>query len=756
MNRSPRKTRSGCLAAASLLVAGFAAQPGSGAQATAEAVAPRAASRPIATPSLEARVKPILDIDGVRFRDLNANGALDRYEDWRLPVEQRVDDLARRMTLAEKAGLMLIDTLNAGCEGAVTPKAFDYVTVQRMHRFILRNVVGPTPTCGPDGGFRAGSVVTPVQAAEFANAMQALGEGTRLGIPVMFKSNGRNHLEPDARAGISEASGAFTAFPKEAGLAAAALGAGYAKTGRVRAADMEPIRQFARTMGAEWRAIGLRGMYGYGADLATEPRWYRVPETFSENADLVADISRTLVETLQGGALSPASDVALTMKHFPGGGPQDGGLDPHYSFGREQVYPAGRFADHLKPFQAAIDAGVAAIMPYYGVPVGLTHDGVKYDAVGMAFSPTIVDGLLRGKLGFTGYVNSDTGIVTDRAWGLDERSVPERIAATVNAGTDLLSGFHDVATLLSLVDAKLVTEERIDMSARRLLVELFRLGLFENPYVDAKRAASVLGSEAHQALALQLQRSSIVLLQNQPRARGESLVLPLRAGSRLYVLGMPATEATRRGFTTIDGATPPGGTRASAAGADFALIRVTVRNEGAQAYRSNDPATGQNPAHRDPVTDRPWGSRDACVVRNAPPCVDDSLLFGGALPWEVGELSFSAMARSKSWKLSPSLEDIRAVMREAGASRTVIAIDFRQPYVLDDESGVRDAGALIATFGVGDRALLDVLDGTFAPQGRLPYALPGSLEAVRANAPDAPGYAKRDTLFPYGFGLTYR
>src|SRR5690606_28377968 len=134
---------------------------------------------------------------------------------------------------------------------------------------------------------------------------------------------------------------------------------------------------------------------------------------------------------------------ALTVKHFPGGGPQERGLDPHYSFGKTQVYPGGRFADHLEPFRAAIAAGAAAIMPYYGVPMDVTHDGVELDQIGMAFSGQLVTGLLRGELGFTGYVNSDTGIVTDRAWGLEEKTVPERLAAAINSGSDVLSGFSD-------------------------------------------------------------------------------------------------------------------------------------------------------------------------------------------------------------------------------------------------------------------------------------------------------------------------
>lgn len=713
-------------------------------------------SRPtseIAQPPLAARVKPILTEGGMRFKDLNGNVRLDPYEDWRLPTAARVDDLLARMTVTEKAGLMLIDTLNAGCEGAVPAKAFEMVHEQHMRRFILRNVVTAKPACGPDNGFRPGSSVTPSQAAQFTNAMQVLAEGTRLGVPVMFKSNQRNHVESDARQGVSEAAGSFTAFPKEAGLAAAALGQGYRKTGKLMG-DMDVLRDFGRVMGAEWRAIGLRGMYGFTADLGTEPRWYRFHETFSENGDLTADIISTLVATLQGPSLTPTSNVALTIKHFPGGGPQEAGLDPHYSFGKHQIYPADRFAEHLKPFRAAIAAGTSSIMPYYGVPIGLTHDGVRYSRLGMAFSKQIVTDLLRGQYGFKGYVNSDTGIITDRGWGLEDRPVPERVATAVNGGTDILSGFAKVSTITDLVDQKLVSEARVDEAARRLLSELFALGLFENPYVDADKAGDLLGSDAHRAVALDTQRKSIVLLQNKLQGRAGA-TLPLRAGARVYVLGMGGAELAAAGYKVTDGA-GAAGARPTAAGHDYAVVRVTVRNVGTQAYRSDDPATGLNPKHLDPATGKPWGAQDACVTRGQKPCTDDGLIFGGALPWEVEALSFTTMSRTTSWSITPSLAEIQAVMREAGPEHTVISIDFRQPYVLDAESGLRNAGAILATFGVGDRALADVLRGAFKPEGRLPFALPASLEAVRNNAPDAAGYAKRDTLYPFGHGLTYR
>ena len=755
-----------------------AIQPGDGAHAQ-EGLTPQAENlqRSAKRPEIGARVKPVLTVKRLKFKDSNGNGKLDPYEDWRLSVDGRSNDLLSRMTLEEKAGMMLIDTLNAEVGGktgtSATTNAADYINTQLMSRFIFRNPVTATPDGKPGAGF-SGAQISPLEAATWTNTIQEMREATRLGIPAMFKSNARNHIDPDARAGINEAAGAFTAFPKEAGIAAAALGAQSAKTHKPpTVGDMAAVKQFAEVMGAEWKSIGLRGMYGYMADLSTEPRWYRVHETFTQDADLGANILKTLVQTLQGKKIKDGtsvtkdSAVALTVKHFPGGGPQELGLDPHYAHGKEQVYPGGNFAYHLKPFKAAIDAGVSAIMPYYGVPVNVTYEGVTYDPVGFAFSQQIVTGLLRGQLGFRGYVNSDTGIINDRAWGLENKTVPERVATAINGGTEVLSGFHNKQTIVDLVNSGLVSQARLDEAVKRLLKEQFQLGLFENPYVDATKAAGIIGSDAHRAAGLDVQRKSIVLLQNQGTA-ADAKVLPLKAGAKVYIMGdFTKANVEKYGYAVTDGNAAVGGVRPVASGHDYALISVTalVNRTVAGTYKSDDPATGLNSSHLKPIKagqpyNQPYGSEDRCVATAAyadaeKTCLDNGLIFGGVFPWEANNLSFTAMAVSQSWQIKPSLADIRAVMNEVGPQNTILHIYFRHAFVLDDASGLKNAGAIVAGFGVSDTALLDVLSGKFKPQGRMPFALANNLQAVIDNQPDTPGYPEKDTLYPFGFGLTY-
>ncbi len=751
------------------------------------------AAHGVASPRIVAMTKPVLRVDGERFKDLNANGQLDAYEDWRLPVARRIDDLVARMTLAEKAGMLLIATNNPACDGGITPDGRALVEQESMTRFILRSsVVAAAPGCGAKlEGFaaRRGHAQTAMQMARYTNAVQQLREASRLGIPALFKDNARNHVETNPLFGISQGAGSFSEFPKEAGLAAAALGAAAPPDARGTVparlrGDMRVIREFARVMGQEWRAIGLRGMYGYMADLTTEPRWSRAHETFSEDADLVSDIMATLVAGLQGPvqpnglALSPRTAVAMTVKHFPGGGPQQWGWDPHYSFGKAQVYtePSGHygFDYHLRPFQAAIRGGVSSIMPYYGVPIGARHRGASYAEVGMAFSAQIVDHLLRGELGFKGYVNSDSGIIEERGWGLEGNrtnpatgkgyTIGDRTAASIKVGTDVFSEFRRNQAITDLVAAGLLDErQHLDPAVRRLLNEQFLLGLFENPYVDAEAAPRLIGTAAHRQLGFDAQRKSVVLLKNDG-------VLPLAQGARVHVLGFAAADVARLGFRVTAGGS--GATRQPVPpGTDAVLIKVMVDNDGSQRYSSKDPATGGrtvDPAFGlvNAATGSPqatWGEQDPCVYDpdvegRASGCIDDELRFGGAFPWESGSLALSDMTGAGSWRISPSLADIQATMREAGdPARVVISVYFRNPYVLDAASGVLRAGALVATFGVSDAAQLEVLAGRVRPQGRLPFALPRTAAAVREQHPDAPGYGEtRDgALYPFGFGLSW-
>ena len=320
--------------------------------------------------------------------------------------------------------------------------------------------------------------------------------------------------------------------------------------------------------------------------------------------------------------------------------------------------------------------------------------------------------------------------------------------------------------ILSLLQQGLLPEARLDEAVRRLLKEQFQLGLFENPYVDPAAANAAIGNERNQAVALDIQRKSLVLLRNAGESSGGK-PLPMKPGAKLYIAGNLTKDAIGKyGYTVTDGNSAVNGVRPSAAGHDYALISVTALadQKTAGTYRSDDPATGLNPNLLNPLTNKPWGSRDRCVdvagyggaaSESKPACIDAGIRFGGVLPWEAGNLSFTSMAASKSWSVQPGLATIQAIMREAGARNTILVIYFRQPFVLDKASGMLDAGAVLASFGIGDGALMDVLSGKVKPQGRLPFSLANNIEAIAKKRSDEAGYRKADTLFGFGFGLTY-
>jgi beta-glucosidase len=286
--------------------------------------------------------------------------------------------------------------------------------------------------------------------------------------------------------------------------------------------DLELVREFADIARQEWAAVGLRKGYMYMADLSTEPRWQRVEGTFGEDANWVAKMMTEIVLGFQGNKLSNTS-VALTTKHFPGGGATEGGQDPHFNWGKNEVFPGGMFKNNLIPFKAAIKAGTSSIMPYYSIP-----NNTKYEKIAYAYNKGVLQNLLRKELGFKGIINSDTGPIEMMPWGAENLSVIERYKKTLEAGINIYSGSADPTPLLETVKSGMVEMKLIDNSVYRLLMEKFELGLFENAYVDEDAAEKLVGNKEFQKKADIAFRKSIVLLRN------EKETLPLKAKTKIY------------------------------------------------------------------------------------------------------------------------------------------------------------------------------------------------------------------------------
>ena len=600
---------------------------------------------------------PTLTQDGVTFRDLNKNGKLDIYEDPRRPIKERIEDLLSQMMLEEKAGMMFHTMIGMNKDGTLMekmgmfplPQTSDMVAKRLMSHFNILEGTDPRPM------------------AEWHNRIQKLAERTRLGIPVTISSDPRHAFSNNPLAGML--AGSFSQFPEPTGLAATR--------------DAELVRQFSDIARQEYTAVGIRLALHPMVDLATEPRWCRVNGTFGEDAGLVSEMSAAYIQGFQGKTLGKES-VACMTKHFPGGGPQMDGEDAHFAYGREQVYPGGNFDHHLKPFEAAFQAGTSQIMPYYGMPVGTEHE-----ELGFGFNKSVITGLLRGKYGFDGIVCTDWSLLTDmkilgmnampaRAWGVEHLSLTERAQKAIEAGVDQFGGEACPEVIVQLVREGKVGEARIDQSVRRLLREKFVLGLFDDPYLDVDKAEKVVGNADFRKVGELAQRKSIVLLKN------EKQTLPLKRGLKIYAEGIQPEALKPYGEAVNDPAE-----------AEIAILRLST----------------------------PYEKRKGFIERF----------------FHAGDLDFKEPEKSR----------ILAILGKVPA---VVDIYLERPAVIPEIA--EKSAALLGNFGANDGAMLDVIFGNFAPQGKLPFELPSSMNAVRKQKEDLP-YDSENPLFPFGHGLSY-
>ncbi|WP_227488317.1 glycoside hydrolase family 3 protein [Brachybacterium subflavum] len=686
----------------------------------------------IAQVPLASRVKPILEVDGLRFRDLDGDGKLAPFEDWRLPSAERAADLVARMSPEEKIGLMVISSRSMGIsqhdpeltshDGALDEQyhpikldphnsagdpyegTTEQITQMHMRHFIMRE----TPT---------GSRI-----ATWINAMQEVAETTRFGIPVIVAANSKNEAG-GFRMGATPEDQDFTQWPGTLGLGATR--------------DAQLVRRFAELSRQEWVASGLRKGYMYMADTVTDPRWFRSYGTFGEDPAFNAAAIGELVRGFQGEDGLGAVGVALTTKHFPGGGARENGFDPHYAEGRFNVYPTpGSLEDyHLPPFQAAIDAGTSSVMPYYAIPSkekSATPQGRlrEFEQVGFAFNTEVLS-LLRS-MGHTGYINSDSGILNKMAWGVQELSVPERAGAAISAGTDMIADTNDVGSIREAFVKGLFPAERLDEAARLLLVELFALGLFENPYVDPERADEVVANAEFQQAALEAHRRSVVLVKNPSRSdsaegagtEGGRRVLPLTeqglSGRRVYV------EMFEDGITVkrLDAL------RARIAGAHPGVSFTTDFHEA-----------------------------DVAIVL-ARPFTGDYFRSTGLLDLTIDEHSGVDLAKTR---------EIRG-----SVDTLVVGLNAVMAWLPGTLEPLADA--FVCGFDTRPETLVDAILGKFSPTGRLPLTFPISQEAIAvdengicASPNDVPGFAKEQHMDgrPYvyvdseggrwvsGFGLEY-
>lgn len=623
---------------------------------------PAPAAPPTAPPVPGSRAAPLLRVAGLRFRDLDHDGRLGVYEDWRRPPAERAADLLRRMTLAEKLGQML--------HGSAPQAAPDRYDLDRMRDLVLRRGITAMITR---------LEATPAAFAEANNAVQAIAEQGRLGIPVLFSSDPRHQLGGSMGARI--AAGGFTPFPDPLGMAA--IG------------DAALTRAYADIVRREYRAVGLRMALSPQADLATEPRWPRIDGTFGEDPALAARMVGAFVQGIQAGTAGAGRDgVAAVVKHWVGyGAAGDRGFDSHNRYGRFSAISDATLPLHVRPFLPAFAARVAGVMPMYSVPRALHDDhGRPLPPVAAGYSRYLLTDLLRHRYRFDGVILSDWAITGDcnaacrdgspagqapdwanaaTPWGVEALSPARRFAAGLRAGIDQFGGTEDLAGLTRAVRDGGITIAQVDRAVRRILIQSFALGLFDHPYVDPRAAARIVGQPAFLAAGRAAQARSIVLLRDDAR------LLPLR-GRRVYAPDLSPDALARAGLAVAP----------DPASAEVAILHMAAPHE---------------------------------VLHPGYPA--GAIQHEGALDYPDDD---------------PALARLRRI---AAIVPTIVVVRLDRPAILTRLRP--HARVLAAEFGASDAGLLDGLTGRTAMTGRLPFELPAGLAAVAAQDPARPADSRR-------------
>lgn len=589
-------------------------------------------------PELGARVKNIIEADGYQFKDLNDNGQVDPYEDWRLSAEERAEDLLGRMTAEQKAAQMVHLTLVSKKDSWFNEANVGFALV---YEYIFDSTA---------------------DAAARTNEIQELSEASELGIPLIFSM--------DTEAGAAFVSDA-TYLPDEINQGAAN--------------DPELVTKLNEVLKEELMAVGVRMALSPDADLITDPRWGRNQECYSEDTEVVQSLIVAAVQALQGGSELTEDSVIATVKHFPGAGAQTDGVD-----GTPLTIQEDSLELHLAGFKAAIEAGVAAVMPYgYSTVPYLGGDAVENSA---DQSATVMTDLLREELGYTGLIQTD--------WGLN-------FTGAANAGADILGGAGVRATgeLIEEVD-----EERLTDACRKILIAKFELGIFENPYVDEEQAVEIVGSEEHKAVAKEAAAASFTLVkyENAAALEGQQIVVAGELAQDLRALnsGWTAKEPVEIQGTTILEALQ------DKAGADNVTYYATAE---------------EVPADLTGVT--------AVVVVGEKSGTHDP-------SWGAATLEFPQ-----------EQTDLVNALKVAGANVVAVVV-MNRAYVLTPIAEAADSVLLVYRPGVtcGAEAVADALYGETAITGKLPFQIPKTMEQVENQREDLPMDIE-DPLYEYGYGI---
>ena len=696
---------------------------------------------------------PVIEQDGYAFKDLARTGELLPYEDWRLPAETRAADLAGRLSREEIAGLMLYsshqivpspsDALFGDTYGGKPfdpEKNDDAELTDGQLRFLKQDHIRHVLQM---------RVKSARVSARWSNNLQKLCEQEPWGIPVNISTDPRHGA---ARAGVEFKTEGSDVSKWPEGIDFAAAG------------DPELVRRFAQVAAKEYRALGITTALGPQIDLSTEPRWMRLEDTLGSDPEKVIPMVRAYCDGMQTTEGSPdgwGPDSVITMvKHWPGGGTGEGGRDAHYPYGCFAVYPGGQFEQHLRPFTEGAfrlegpTKKAGAVMPYY--TVSWLEDNEK---VGNSYSAHILKELLREKYRYDGVVCTDWGITGDpspsidsfgsRCYGVHELSEAERHLRIILNGADQFGGNNRAEPILEawkIGEEKYgaaFMDERMRLSARRLLTGMFRVGLFENPYLDPEESERIVGNAAFVREGLEAQARSTVMLR-------KGTVLPLRKGIRIWT-----PERTLTAHKNFIRQMLPASVSDPLAGLDCSpwFLRAETPEEADAAiifmesplsdpYDPRDRENGGNGYLPLMLQYRPYTASEARPVSIA----------GGDFRENFTNRSYHG--KQNRCVNESDLDRLEEARRKMGEKPVIVCLHMHNPTVPAEWEGLADA--VLVHFGCSLPVLMDILFGLREAGGRLPYNLPKSMAAVERHSEDditgpEPYGCKDGSVFTQGF-----
>lgn len=700
----------------------------------------------------------ILTLDGFAFKDLNKNGKLDKYEDWRLSYDERAKDLASKLTIEQIAGLMLYSS-----HQSIPARAGGYFAGTYGGKPFKAGETDPTDLTDQQKKFLAEDnlrhvLITTVQnpeiAAQWNNKMQAYCESVGLGIPANNSSDPRHgtraKAEYDAAAG-----GEISMWPSSLGMAA----------------TFEPtlIEKFGQIAAAEYRALGITTALSPQVDIATEPRWGRFNGTFGESPWLSAAMGQAYCEGFQSDKWGSKSVNAM-VKHWPGGGSGEAGRDAHYANGKFAVYPGNNFDAHMIPFtQGAFKLKgqtkmASAVMPYY--TISWNQDKKNNENVANNYNKYIITDLLRKQYGYDGVVCTDWLVVAPhksmdsfidgKSWGVENLSLVELHYKALMAGVDQYGGNNDAKPVLEAyqMGIKEMGEDKIrarfEESAVRLLKNIFRVGVFENPYLNTAETKAIVGKPEYMKAGYEAQLKSIILLKNQaqtlPITTKKTVYVPKRfvPASRNF-LGMetPATEdypvnmeIVKKYFNVTENAEE----------ADFALVYIE-NPKASIGYDKKDVESGGNGYVPISLQYNDYTATEAREVSIA-----------GGDPLE----NFTNRSYKGKTTKTPNSTDAKLVIDTKTKMKdkpVVVLINASNPMVFAEIEPA--ASAILLGFGVQDQAFIETIAGKSEPSALLPMQMPADMSTVEKQAEDVPYdmTCHKDAtgnVYDFGFGMNWK